>query len=128
MKAHIAVIGIDGNVFLVKGSAWADREWSSSILGPNQAGWDWFSLHLGDDEKLMLFRVRNKGSNEYYSGTLVKKDKTIIHLKHDEIMMTHMYGSGVFHWKTEKGDDLEYWKDLISKINHRRSNRSVQIF
>ena len=45
-------------------------------------------IHLGDDEKLMLFRVRNKGSNEYYSGTLVKKDKTIIHLKHDEIMMT----------------------------------------
>ena len=31
-------------------------------------------------------------------------------------MMTHMYGSGVFHWKTDKGDDLEYWKDLISKI------------
>ena len=39
-----------------------------------------------------------------------------LYFYNDEIMMTHMYGSGVFHWKTEKGDDLEYWKDLISKI------------
>lgn len=34
----------------------------------------------------------------------------------DKPMMTHMYGSGVFHWKTEKGADIDYWEKLISKI------------
>ena len=37
----------------------------------------------------------------------------------DEIMITHMYGSGVFHWKTERGNDLVYWKELISKIEKK---------
>ena len=35
----------------------------------------------------------------------------------DEIMMTHMYGSGVFHWKSERGADLDHWQDLISEID-----------
>ena len=34
----------------------------------------------------------------------------------DKPIMTHMYGSGVFHWKTEKGADIDYWEKLISKI------------
>tara|TARA_B110000438_G_scaffold63705_1_gene64213 strand:- start:2902 stop:3798 length:897 start_codon:yes stop_codon:yes gene_type:complete len=34
----------------------------------------------------------------------------------DKPIMTHMYGSGVFHWKTEKGEDIDYWEKLISKI------------
>ena len=32
-------------------------------------------------------------------------------------MMTHMYGSGVFHWRSERGDDLDYWRGLISEID-----------
>ena len=31
-------------------------------------------------------------------------------------IMTHMYGSGVFHWKTEKGSDLDHWQELITRI------------
>ena len=34
----------------------------------------------------------------------------------DEPIMTHMYGSGVFHWKTEKGSDLDHWQELITRI------------
>ena len=30
--------------------------------------------------------------------------------------MTHMYGSGVFHWKTSKGSDAQYWQELIENI------------
>ena len=33
-----------------------------------------------------------------------------------EPIMTHMYGSGVFHWKTEKGSDLDHWQELITGI------------
>ena len=35
----------------------------------------------------------------------------------DEIIMTHMYGSGVFHWRSERGADLDHWQDLISEID-----------
>ncbi len=34
----------------------------------------------------------------------------------DKPIMTHMYGSGVFHWKTKRGSDIEYWKSLIKKV------------
>ena len=39
-----------------------------------------------------------------------------LYLNKDEIFLTHMYGSGVFHWKTRKSDNLEYWLLLISEI------------
>ena len=32
----------------VNGTAWIDREWSSSALADNQVGWDWFALQLKD--------------------------------------------------------------------------------
>tara|TARA_B100000214_G_scaffold328023_1_gene266906 strand:+ start:380 stop:1273 length:894 start_codon:yes stop_codon:yes gene_type:complete len=30
--------------------------------------------------------------------------------------MTHMYGSGVFHWKTVKGSNVNFWIDLINNV------------
>jgi len=42
----------------VDGSAWMDREWSSSALEPGQIGWDWFSLQLDDGSDLMLYMMR----------------------------------------------------------------------
>ena len=33
-----------GARFQVEGLAWMDREWSTSALGPDQVGWDWFAL------------------------------------------------------------------------------------
>jgi hypothetical protein len=34
----------------------------------------------------------------------------------NELIMTHMYGSGVFYWKTRKGSDINYWLSLINQI------------
>jgi predicted secreted hydrolase len=42
----------------VEGRAWFDREWSTSVLGPGQVGWDWFGLQLDSGEDLMAFRLR----------------------------------------------------------------------
>jgi predicted secreted hydrolase len=44
----------------VEGRAWFDREWSTSVLGPAQVGWDWFGLQLDSGEDLMAFRLRRK--------------------------------------------------------------------
>jgi predicted secreted hydrolase len=59
--------------FEVSGLAWMDREWSTSSLGKNQVGWDWFALQLEDGRDLMLYQLRrNDGTADPTSnGTLV---------------------------------------------------------
>ncbi|WP_042777168.1 lipocalin-like domain-containing protein [Sinorhizobium fredii] len=61
-----------GNVD-VTGKAWLDREWSSQPLAEDQTGWDWFSLHLDSGEKLMGFRLRDKGEG-FTSATWITAD------------------------------------------------------
>ena len=61
-------IAIDDKPAEVTGRAWMDREWSSQPLASDQTGWDWFSLHLNENEKLMLFRLRQADGNNYRSG------------------------------------------------------------
>lgn len=59
----------DGTPHEVTGSVWLDREWSTSQLGPDQAGWDWFALQLDDGAELMFYRLRNKdGETDPASG------------------------------------------------------------
>jgi predicted secreted hydrolase len=57
----------------VKGNAWLDHEWSSQPLAPDQTGWDWFSLHFDSGEKLMGFRLRDKGAG-FTSATWIADD------------------------------------------------------
>ncbi len=42
------------------GSAWLDREWSSSYLMGGAVGWDWTGLNLDDGSALMAFQIRAK--------------------------------------------------------------------
>jgi predicted secreted hydrolase len=65
----------DGRDVKVTGRAWLDREWSSQPLAADQRGWDWFSLHLDDGDKLMGFRLRDEGKG-YTSGTWISADGT----------------------------------------------------
>ena len=66
-------ITIGDEVFRVSGNSWFDREWSTSSLGEDQQGWDWFALHLDDGSDLMLYQMRkNDGTKDRYSsGTFV---------------------------------------------------------
>jgi predicted secreted hydrolase len=63
----------------VNGESWFDHEWSTSVLGPDAVGWDWFSLQLSDGRELMLYLVRlNDGGVEAVSGgTLVERDGSL---------------------------------------------------
>jgi predicted secreted hydrolase len=67
-------ITIDDKPVDVSGQAWMDREWSSQPLASDQTGWDWFSLHLDNGEKLMLFRLRQTDGNNYCSGNWISRD------------------------------------------------------
>jgi len=65
----------------VSGYAWMDHEFGSSMLTPEQVGWDWFSLQLDDESDLMLFHLRQKdGSAEPTFGTLVRPDGHVVEL------------------------------------------------
>jgi len=70
------VVTVGEERFEVSGASWLDREWSTSALGPEQSGWDWFALQLDDGRELMLYRLRRKdgGVDPYSSGVLVNSD------------------------------------------------------
>ncbi len=56
----------------VVGTAWLDREWSTSSLSPGIEGWDWFALQLSDGRDLMFYRLRdrNGGVSPFSGGSL----------------------------------------------------------
>ena len=58
------VLQIGTQRFAVTGSAWLDREWSSSALDEDQVGWDWFALQLDDGSDLMFYQLRRKDSTK----------------------------------------------------------------
>ncbi|HKI01323.1 MAG TPA: lipocalin-like domain-containing protein [Thermoanaerobaculia bacterium] len=66
-------VRVGGERFAVTGLAWMDREWSTSSLGKDQVGWDWFSLQLSDGWDVMLYRLRRKDgkADPASSGTLI---------------------------------------------------------
>jgi len=66
-------LSLDGEDHQVTGSAWLDREWSTSALDAGLAGWDWLALQLGDGRDLMLYRLRQEDGSpgRWSAGTLV---------------------------------------------------------
>jgi predicted secreted hydrolase len=69
---------LGGQRFEVSGESWLDREWSTSALGPELAGWDWLALHLSDGRDLMVYRLRRKDGRPAAESraTLIAPDGT----------------------------------------------------
>ncbi len=69
-------VTVEGQGFDVSGTAWLDREWSTSSLDPGIDGWDWFALHLSDGSSLMFYRLRTTTgeSSPFSKGGLVSAD------------------------------------------------------
>ena len=83
----------------VRGTSWFDHEFGSNQLRPDQAGWDWYGLHLSDGRDLMLYIIRKTdGSVEpASSGTLVEKDGTTRHLALSGVSVDILG-----HWKSPR--------------------------
>jgi len=80
---------LEGKEFSVSGFSWMDREWSTSALSEDQAGWDWFALQLNDNTEIMYYQMRNNdGAPDIFSkgvfvdekgaSQLVKKDDVVL--------------------------------------------------
>lgn len=67
---------IGGETYAVRGTSWLDREWSTSVLDANQAGWDWFAMTFDDGSELMLYQLRLKsgGIDPFSSGSFVDRN------------------------------------------------------
>lgn len=66
------VIRIHDQKIKVSGFSWLDREWSTSVLGQDQVGWDWFSLQLDNDHELMYYQLRkNNGTADPLSSGVI---------------------------------------------------------
>jgi predicted secreted hydrolase len=81
------------------GTSWFDQEFGSNVLSTDQAGWDWFGIHLSDGRDLMLFQLRKKdGTIEpSSSGTIIEKDGSSRHLRRSDIII-----NALAQWKSPK--------------------------
>jgi len=68
-------VQIAGRSYTVTGTSWMDKEFSSSPLGRDQVGWDWFGLQFDDGRELMLYLMRDStGATNFANGTVVGRD------------------------------------------------------
>lgn len=87
-------------IWQVEGTAWFDREWSSSALAAEQQGWDWFALQLSDGRDLMVYQLRaSDGSADPHSaGTLIEADGKARKLQSSDFSLDVLE-----HWRSPRG-------------------------
>ena len=80
-------ISVGGKTYRVRGSSWMDREWSSSALGKEQLGWDWFALQLSNGHELMYYRFRRADNavDPFSYGAVVLPDGRVYTLDFDQV-------------------------------------------
>ncbi len=72
---HLAVTGRltrGAHTEAIRGEAWLDREWSSSLLNPRSVGWDWAGLNMDDGSAVTVFRVRDAQGHPVWAGGSVR--------------------------------------------------------
>jgi predicted secreted hydrolase len=80
-------VTVDGRAYEVTGQSWMDREWSTSALGEEQVGWDWFSLQLSDGGELMYYQLRRRDGtvDPFSAGTLVPAHGEPVRLSREDM-------------------------------------------
>jgi predicted secreted hydrolase len=69
-------IEIAGRTYRAEGTSWMDREWSTSSLGKEQVGWDWFALQFSEGSCLMYYQLRGSTGEPgpFSSGVWIDKE------------------------------------------------------
>ncbi len=82
-------IKIGTETYRVDGISWYDREWATNQLAPDQAGWNWFAIQLGDGSELMLYRMRlkNGGIDSHSNGKWIGNDGATIDLAENDFQL-----------------------------------------
>lgn len=79
-------ITVGGATFAVTGTTWRDHEFSTSALGADARGWDWFGLQFDDGRALMVGQIRlaDGGREPVFGGLLVAADGSTRYLAADD--------------------------------------------
>lgn len=82
-------VTVGGKSYAVTGLSWMDHEYSTSALGPEQTGWDWFSIQLDNGTELMVFQLRRSDGSidAFSSGTLIAADGATTQLGPDDFTL-----------------------------------------
>lgn len=136
-------IRIGDETFEVTGNTWMDHEFSTSALGSDAQGWDWFGLIFDNDTELMVGQIRMvDGDREpAFGGLLIYPDGTTRYLSSSDFTITatdtwvspHTGASYPSGWDIEvlgddgfaftvtplqadqelHGDGIEYWEGAV---------------
>jgi predicted secreted hydrolase len=92
---------LEGKEFNVSGFSWMDREWSTSALSEDQAGWDWFAMQLDDNTEIMYYQMRKKdGTSDVFSkGVFVDETGSSQLLQKDDVVL-----EVTDYWETPDGE------------------------
>lgn len=93
-------VALGGDTLRVAGQSWMDREWSTSALGEEQVGWDWFALQLDDGRDLMYYQIRQTDDtpSPYTEGVLVDEEGSTARLRRADVAL-----SVLDHWTSPTG-------------------------
>ncbi len=105
------------NNYTVSGLSWLDREWSSSALGPDQVGWDWFSMQIDDGTDLMFYRLRNRQqeTDVHSGGSIVDANGVQTNLHFNDIDLKPKRW-----WKSRNGANYPVAWELEIKPLHKQ--------
>jgi predicted secreted hydrolase len=106
---------LGGKKIPVNGLSWFDHEFSTSALGEDQEGWDWFCLQFDSGDELMLYRMRNPGNrtDPASSGTWIPAHGPSLPLKSSDFTITP-----IDEWKTASGATYPSgWKISIPSLD-----------
>jgi predicted secreted hydrolase len=77
---------VDGKRYAVRGSAWLDHEWFTSVLDDEAHGWDWLGLNLDDGGAVMAFQMRDsRGAQHWAAGTWRDSSQSTRAFTRDEV-------------------------------------------
>lgn len=85
-------IKIGDQNFNVTGTSWKDHEFSTSALGSDALGWDWFGLQFDDNRELMIGQIRlvDGGKEPAFGGLLINEDGSTRYLKAEDFTIKAM--------------------------------------
>ena len=85
----VGEVSVEGDSYEVQGQSWMDHEWSTSALGEDQEGWDWFSIQLSNGYDLMYYQLRNTDGSisMFTTGSVIDPDGNKITITPEEVRL-----------------------------------------
>jgi len=114
------IITINNKNYKVKGYSWLDREWSTSALSEEQAGWDWFSIQLSNNTEIMYYNLRKKDgtADEFSNGCIVNRNGEKENINLNEVVLQI-----IDYWENDEGK--KYPSGWILKIPSKKTELKI---